>query len=267
MKILVHNPSSPGASFTENTNSVLLEINEWIACNQGKVLPFIDFRHALVSDKGLNDNNNRNIFPLLRNCGFVKYGNSDLIVDNFYTNRGKAFIEVIKLLSDLECSEIQDEKTVSSIKKLKVIVENMIFWGLCNLMEKSNASYKASFHDTIIYLCNYGKIDKKEFAFLMDERLKHNDILDCLESMKNNIDSYRQGSIDIEVDVEVRNDTDIREVSNKSQRKEGIAFLTAFGYYVGMLSQAGLILKERQYFIIKPGRELKLKELGDSFNG
>ena len=68
MIIEIENTSSPGASFTSNTNSVLLKTYEWICEHKGISIPFKEFRMRLQSEKGINDNNNRNIYPLLKNA-------------------------------------------------------------------------------------------------------------------------------------------------------------------------------------------------------
>ena len=57
MLIEIENTSSPGASFTNNTNEVLLITYEWICEHKGITIPFRDFRMRLQSEKGINDNN------------------------------------------------------------------------------------------------------------------------------------------------------------------------------------------------------------------
>jgi hypothetical protein len=47
MRIEIENTSSPGASFTENTNNVLLKTNDWIKEHNNYVLPFREFRKKL----------------------------------------------------------------------------------------------------------------------------------------------------------------------------------------------------------------------------
>ena len=64
MIIEIENTSSPGASFTSNTNSVLLKTYEWICEHKGISIPFKEFRMRLQSEKGINDNNNRNMIPV-----------------------------------------------------------------------------------------------------------------------------------------------------------------------------------------------------------
>ena len=106
MVIEIENTSSPGASFTKNTNSVLLKTYEWICEHRGLSLPFREFRMRLQSEKGVNDNNNRNIYPLLKNGGLANYEKgSDLKVDSFYTNTGLAYV---KTLESVEVIEVED---------------------------------------------------------------------------------------------------------------------------------------------------------------
>ena len=97
MKIEIENTSSPGASFTDNTNDVLLKINDWIKNHISEVLPFKEFRMILQQEKGINDNNSRNIYPLLKNSGLIKYENrGNLTVSEFFTNTGSAYIAALE---------------------------------------------------------------------------------------------------------------------------------------------------------------------------
>ena len=50
MKIVVQNPSSPGAMFSNNTNEVLKRIFDWIIENNYPVLPFKKMRSRLASE-------------------------------------------------------------------------------------------------------------------------------------------------------------------------------------------------------------------------
>ena len=73
MEFIIENCSSPGAQFSRSTNQVMLKIAEWINLNNEPDLMFIDFRRRLEKEAKINDNNARNIYPLLKNGGLVEY--------------------------------------------------------------------------------------------------------------------------------------------------------------------------------------------------
>ena len=76
MEITIENCPSPGAQFSENTNKVLKLIYYWIRDNDFPELEFIEFRRKLEGI-GINDNNARNIYPLMKNSGFIDVQNSN----------------------------------------------------------------------------------------------------------------------------------------------------------------------------------------------
>ena len=68
--------------------------------------------------------------------------------------------------------------------------------------------------------------------------------------------------MEIDVHVKVRNDIEIREKTNMDKRKEGLTFLTSYGYFVSLLQQAGLIRKDDKYYIVNEEKRTVLEELG-----
>ena len=113
----------------------------------------------------------------------------------------------------------------------------------------------------IRYIVRYNKINKTEFAYLI--YLKQSlDINQALDSMKTEVDNYRDGSIDIEVNVKVRNDLELRERTKSDKRKEGLTFLTSYGYFTSLLQQAGLVFKHENYFKVVEDKKCLLEQLG-----
>lgn len=83
MRIDINNCSSPGASFTENTNRVLICTLQWIRENNYPVIEFKTLRTILEKKYGVNNNNARNIYPLLKNCGFINYSKGVIETEHF----------------------------------------------------------------------------------------------------------------------------------------------------------------------------------------
>ena len=46
------------------------------------------------------------------------------------------------------------------------------------------------------------------------------------------------------------------------KRKEGLTFLTSYGYFVSLLYQAGLIKKDGKYYVVNEDKRTVLEELG-----
>jgi len=259
MKIVIENSSSPGASFTENTNGVLIKIADWIDENNGPIMPLKAFRMRLQTDKGINDNNARNIYPLLKNCGFVDYEkNEELDTKHFFTNRGSAYVKALQTINLIKSSDYAKEAKVAAIAKVQAILESIVYQGLQSLFAQET-NYNKHLKMLLSYFLHYGKIDKTEYAYLLyaaEEVDAHG-----LDVIKKQIDDYRNGELSIEVQVRVKNDRAIRDRSNEDHRLEDIGFLTSFSFFIALLTQAGVIYKEEGYFLLKHDKHEMCKKL------
>lgn len=257
MKITVQNPSSPGAMFSNNTNDVLKRIYDWIIENDYPFLSFREMRNRLASEKGINDNNARNIYPLVRNCDFVSYAKNENISTNaFFTRTGLAYVKLLKTIDLInEDSTYSESRKRDALSQVNKTIEGLVYLGIEQLLKK-DSNYKADFKNTIKYIISYGKISKKEFALLLYSynHLSESELNECVRK-------YREALIDIEVSVDVRNDINLRNSSGNQRRNEGIEYLTAYGYYTGLLCQAGLIDKNDDYFIINNDKRDYLQHL------
>lgn len=263
MQINIQNTSSPGASFTENTNNVILKTYDWILANKGQNMRFLDFRMALQRDKKINDNNNRNIYPLLKNCGLVNYEKGEeLQVDHFFTKTGLAYVKALQARALVKEQDYTEDQIRKAQKKFDEIIAQIIFGALKTIMKKPGVNYIAPFQDLIKYIIEYKKVTKKEYALLL-YYLQDYDIDEALIQMKPNVESFRAGDLDLKINVEVRNDLDLRERTNEAVRKEeGLSFLTSFGYFICLLQQAGLLFKDDNYYCLYKDKEQNLIELG-----
>lgn len=262
MIIEIENTSSPGASFTSNTNSVLLKTYEWIREHKGLSLPFKEFRMKLQSEKGINDNNNRNIYPLLKNGGLVNYEKGgDVRVDYFYTNTGLAYVKTLETVSLIETEGYTKQQIAETVKRFELIQQEIIFGALKKIVNQPNVNYVEPFQDMVSFLLEFGKISKVEFAYLLYVKQQY-EIREALNAMHSQVDLYRCGDLEIEVQVKVRNDIDLREKTNSDKRKEGLSFLTSYGYFTSLLLQAGLIKKSGKYYVIVEEKRAFLEQLG-----
>lgn len=261
MKLVVKNCSSPGASFTDNTNYVILSCYEWVLAYPDEVKPFVNFRKEVAKAKKFNDNNARNIFPLLKNCGFVNYEKgSSIQYKYFFTNVGLAYckaLEAIKKISNDETySKYQKQE---AINKLQSVNEKIIYSGMIKLLKIPDSNYREAFLTFIKCFLEFEKMNKYEFAYMLHEMEGQSP--DVITSMRDNILAYRNGELDFEVEVDVRNDNDIKAKSNQDRRQEGIGFLTAFSFFTALLTQAGLIVKQKDYHILQKSKRNAMEKI------
>lgn len=152
MEILIENTSSPGASFTPNTNAVLLKTYQWICENQGISLSFKEFRMRLQTDKKVNDNNNRNIYPLLKNGELASYEKgSDLHVDYFFTNTGLAYVKTLEMIEMIENEDYTSRQREDAIKKCEMIKQEIITDALFKVVEHKEVNYVEPFQEMIMH--------------------------------------------------------------------------------------------------------------------
>lgn len=262
MQIKIFNTSSPGASFTNNTNSVLLKIFEWIQEHPGLNISFKEFRVRLENDKEINDNNNRNIFPLLKNGKLVQYEKGEnILVDEFYTSTGLAYVKTLELLNLIKQDyKYTKDQIIASENKLNEILQDIIYGALLNIVNNEDLNYVEPFQDMIHFLLKFQRINKEEYAYLLFER-QQLDIFTSLNIIANNINKYRSREIKIEASVTVRNDIEIQQKTKSKNRQEGLNFLTSYVYFVNLLNQAGLIVKQNKYYTIVNNKKDLLKKL------
>ena len=159
MKIVVENCSSPGASFTKNTNEVIIKIYEWIQENNEPTLSFIDFRRRLESEKGINDNNARNIYPLLKNCNFVNYeGGTELNTKFFFTKLGLAYVKALMTINTIIDAEYEKKQKEIVLKKFDSIMKKVVYDGVKNLMKTPDSNYTKSIKWYLEFLMKFKKM-------------------------------------------------------------------------------------------------------------
>ncbi|WP_308511490.1 hypothetical protein [uncultured Veillonella sp.] len=253
MEITIENCSSPGAQFSENTNNVLKLIYHWILDNDFPELEFIEFRRKLAGI-GINDNNARNIYPLMKNSGFIEYSSRGILdTSKFFTSKGKAYILILETLLLIE-SENQNDKSESAILLLRKILEELIYDGVEQII--NNAKYKEGLRWFLMFLLEYEKINKNEFAYMVYQ-MKHTPG-EWIVVSKPIIEQYREGLIDINVKVEVHNDNKIKEKTGYETRLEGIEFFTAYNYYYPLVIHSGIAYKDGAYCCLKDREKLEL---------
>ena len=136
MEFIIENCSSPGAQFSRSTNQVMLKIAEWINQNNEPDLMFIDFRRRLEKEAKINDNNARNIYPLLKNGGLVEYqAGGELETGSFFTRRGKAYIIALETKALIDSSDYTKKQKEAASVEVDQILENIVYDSVKLLIE------------------------------------------------------------------------------------------------------------------------------------
>lgn len=259
MEYIVENCSSPGASFTNNTNHVLLSIFDWIQEKNCPILSFKEFRAKIETDKQINDNNARNIYPLAKNCGMINYEKGvDLDTSTFFTNTGLAYVKALDTKRIINSSDYSEYQKKETSKKIDEITNVLVYSGLKKLLLISS-NYQDAFKEFIRFLVHYNKINRYEFSYVL--YLMQKGTTNLIEDIKSVITQYRNELITLNPKISVRNDITIRESTSQDRRVEGIGFLSSFNYFSGLLQQAGLIYKDDDYFVYYHDKEELLKKL------
>lgn len=260
MQIIIENCSSAGAHFSDNTNDVLLKIHKWITDNNEPSLRFIKFRRRLENEMGINDNNARNIYPLLKNCGFADYTPGDVLdTSRFFTPNGTAYILGLESLQLIEKGEYTKEQKRAASAEMESVLHQLVYDGVARLFRNDELNYSEGMKWFIMFLLEYGKIDKNEFAYMVYQMSRDEE--DWQSKTKSVIEGYRNKEITIDVKVRVRNDQKIQKKTGETTRFEGISFFTAYSFYSALILQAGLTMKNKGYHYLKADAREKAKKL------
>lgn len=262
MEIIIENCSSPGAHFSKNTNMVLMKIYNWIRENKEPNLPFIDFRRRLEKEAGINDNNARNIYPLLKNGGLVEYyPGSNLDSGHFFTNRGLAYLKALETRDMILQSDYSKRQKEEATVQVDEIMSTIVCQSLENLLANKELNYCESLHWYLQFLGKFRKINKQEFA-LMVHTMNNEELCEVWEdNIGKVIEQYRNQEAEINVGVRVRNDNKIQAATGEKTRIEDISYFTAYSFYSSLVDQAGLTRKINDYHCVNEECSEKLDYL------
>ena len=256
MEIIIENCSSPGAHFSKNTNLVMLKIYHWILSNNNPELPFIEFRRRLEKEEKINDNNARNIYPLLKNGGLVEYqAGADLETASFFTRRGLPYLKALETKELIEQDESYSKKQKTEAgEQVDEILGNIVYDSIELLIENKKLNYSQSLKWYLLFLSRFRKINKQEFAIMIHTMNTNENNWE--QELTPLIEKYRKQEIEITVKVRVRNDQKIQQSSGERTRLEDISFFTAYSYFSSLIDQAGLTRKVKDYHcVVENGAE------------
>lgn len=239
MDITVSSPGSPGTSFTDNVKAQIVLLYDELA-NHDDFGSLSDFKNHLGTC-GLNASYTRNILPFLQYCGIVKYENvSPFVNDNFFTNIGKAYVDILKSIQIAQKEPDCDEKT-DILKSLDKIQEIIYFQCLAIMMKTQECNYSKDFYDVLCFMKEFESIDSTEYLLIQYEREQSEK--DMLKRLGAYIGQYRDGTLSVNVKTKTKNADDGKAKS-----------VNSFPYVSGNFSKAGVVYKYENRFYLNKER-------------
>lgn len=237
MDITVSSPGSPGTSFTDNVKAQIVLLYDELASHDD-FSSLSDFKIHLES-RGLNASYTRNILPFLQYCGIVKYENVfPFVNDNFFTNIGKAYVDVLKSIQIAKEEPDCDEGILNSLDKIQQII---YFQCLVIMMKTKECNYSKDFYDVLCFMKEFESIDSTEYLLIQYERERSEE--DLLKRLGAYIGQYRDGTIKINVKTKTKNAEDGKAKS-----------VNSFPYVSGNFSKAGVVRKYKNRFYLNEER-------------
>ena len=158
-----------------------------------------------------------------------------------YVEAGKEFDGLLELKKE----KLSDEERLA-LTKLRLLKSKIIRNALPKIVGKNKTNYSNELFLLIDSLKRYNKINRVEFAYML-YLLQSKKSNDFFEELNEIIKQYRNNLLQIEVKVRVRNDNVIKERTRSDTRLEDISFLSSYSYFSGLLIQAGLAKKSKDY--------------------
>ena len=258
MNFVVRNSPSPGAMLSDsNHESILWYLEE--AENLGnRRMKFQEFRKVVCDKHHTSQGNDRTVYPLLKNLGFLQY-DAWMDTSHFFTSNGKAYVKLLKSIRDIEQKEdIEEDERKKVLEKLHAMMEKIVYRGVWIMLTEKppkEVSYRGTVLHLLSYLLQFDSIDKMEFAYFLYGL--QNEI--SLGELADTIHRYRIGQEMLEYTVDVYDKT----VDGTQLRKRKKGSLTCYSYLMNLLQKAGIVYAPEENTKKFCLEEEKRKELQD----
>lgn len=228
MDIVVSSPGSPGTSFTDNVKDQIITFFDAL-CEHEDFDSAGGLRRYLEEKYGFKQAYTRNILAFLQNCGIVNYQNLEVFEnDKFFTNIGKAYVDILKCIKTMSGQEDVDEVVLAKLQSIEKII---YFQCLVLMMKNKDCNYAQDFFDVLRFVDCYGSIDSTEYLLIQYER-EHCEG-DYITEMADIVNQYRQKEMEINVNTKTKND-----------EKGAAKSVNSFPYVNGNFSKAGVFVKD-----------------------
>lgn len=236
MNFVVRNSPSPGAMLSKSNNANMLFYLEEAESLGDRQMKFQDFRKLVCEKYHTSSGNDRTVYPLMKNLGFLQY-DSWVDCSRFFTKNGKTYARLLKAVSDIsEKEDVGDEEKAQAIQQICAMMERVVYRGVWIMLTEKppqEVSYRETMLHLLHYLLQFNSIDKNEFAYFLYGLQKEISSDEFTET----IEKYRIGKETLEYTVDVYDKT----VNGAQLRKQKKGSLTCYGYLMGVLHKAGIV--------------------------
>ncbi len=212
-KIILKQISNPGISFTTNVNEKLLSMSTVILKNIDLKLNYSEFQELMIKNDVFSGSYIRSFIPFLYNVGIIRDYNKEICFNNFFTDLGKSYIEIIGVLYKVQEND-SDQLNIAELLRIK---SDLIALSL-SFMCKSSYKFFVKYYDILCFVKEFETINREEF-YIMEYCIENN--LD----KKVFVNNYREKKIDFEISVLDNNGQLVDYHSNN-----------AYNYFIALLS-------------------------------
>lgn len=233
MDIWISSPGGPGTSLIDTIKQNILTLASVL--NKHEDFDSLKEFKTYMTSFGMSENYLRNIFPYIQNLGFVDYTNLNPFKnDNFFTNLGYAFLDVLRSVEIANKEKDSDTKELV-LQDLRSIEQVIVFQGMKKMMMSEKCGYAIDFFDVLRFVKKYKSIDLTEYFFLIYARnLKEDDYLD---KMGEKIYKYRSNQLKFNVHTKIKKN--IKSTMNRAGEAKRI---NTFPYVKGNFVEAGILV-------------------------
>ena len=218
-----------GFSYTEKYKKSIVAIFDWVNGQDSQELDYLKFQEKISSLGVSKPSEVRMIIPFLVKAGVINdlniiRGKSRIrsihIDDNFFTENGKIFVQVLKII--LLAFKTGDNTVMRQVLVMYHKIGKIQFAELRN-------SEEAIYQDLYNFLKKYTHINRDEFFILTSCRAR-----DKIDDLPNYIAHYREGKI---------------------KKIEYVSNINCYQYIIGTLEDLGVIIKTNDGYILSTSIE------------
>jgi len=160
-KIILRQISNPGISFTTNVNKKLISMSDVILKNIDLKLNYSEFQELMIHNDIFSGSYIRSFIPFLYNVGIINDYNKEICFNDFFTDLGKSYIEIIRTIYTAQ----ENGGNELSINELLKIKSDLIALSL-SFMCKSSYKFFVKYYDILCFVKEFETINREEFYIM-----------------------------------------------------------------------------------------------------
>ena len=259
MNFVVRNSPSPGAMLSESNHESMLCYWEEAETLGDQQMKFQEFRKLVCDKHHTSPGNDRTVYPLLKNLGFLQY-DAWMNANHFFTPNGRAYVKLLKGVRDIEQKEDAGEyERTKALEKLQAMMEKLVYRGVWIMLTEKppkEVSYRGTILHLLRYLLQFDSIDKMEFAYFLyglQNGVSREEFADAIHR-----DRIGEEALEYTVDVYDKTADGIQ----LRKRKKGS--LTCYGYLLSLLEKAGIVYApdgNTKKFCLEEGKRRDIQDM------